>query len=491
MGENDAMRVFTAVMATETNTFAPIPTGLDAFKRRGEYYPAGQHPDYMTLFSAPLWVARERARDKGWSVSEGMTAFAQPGGTTTRRTYETLRAELLDDLRRAGPVDMVLLGLHGAMVAEGYDDCEGDLLRNVREIVGPQTVIGAELDPHCHLTPLMMDNADMLVAFKEFPHTDLYERGVELADLCEAIHAKRVRPVGALADTGMATLIFTTREPGVSIVNRMKEMERRPGVLSVSVIQGFHWADVPEMGTRVLVYTDGDEALARSLAREFADDLYAMREAINEYRPGIDEALDLALAAPEGPVVIADGADNAGGGAASDSTFILRRMIERGITGAALGPLWDPVAVQIAFDAEEGTRLRMRIGGKIGPESGDPLDVECTVKALKRDMTMGGLGGVPILLGDCALIDIGGIEVVLTTIRAQAMDTDLFTQLGCALETKRIVVVKSTQHFYASYARVAKKVLYAAARGTVTPDLSSLPYRRIKLPKWPISPANG
>jgi microcystin degradation protein MlrC len=267
----------------------------------------------------------------------------------------------------------------------------------------------------------------------------------------------------------------------------MKEMEQRDGVLSVSIIQGFPWADVPDMGTRVLVYTDGDEALAQSLAREFADELYAMREEINESRPGIDEALDLALKEDAGPVVIADGADNAGGGAASDSTFLLRRMLERGIGNAALGPIWDPVAVQLAFDAEEGARLPLRVGGKVGPESGDPLDVVCTVKAVRRNMTMGGLGGVPIALGDCALIEVEGIDIVLTTIRSQAMDTNLFTQLGCALESKKIVVVKSTQHFYASFSKVAKKVLYASARGTVTSNLSSLPYRRIKLPKWPIS----
>ena len=481
------MRVFTAVLATETNTFSPIPTGLNAFKIQGEYYPAGQHPDRMTLFGAPLWVAREKAQEKSWTVIEGMTAFAQPGGKTTRTAYEALRRELLDDLRAAGKVDMVLLGLHGAMIADGCDDCEGDILRAVREIVGPDVVVGAELDPHCHLTQMMMDNADIMIAFKEYPHTDLYERAVELVDLCEATVEKRIRPVVALADTGMATLIFTTSEPGISLVRRMQEMEQLDGVLSVSIVQGFPWADVPDMGTRVLIYTDGNKELADRLAREFADDLYAMREEINTPRPGIDEALDLALAEPAGPVVIADGADNAGGGAASDSTFVLRRMIERGIRNAALGPIWDPVSVLLAFDAGEGAVIPLRIGGKVGPASGDPLDVECTIKALKSDMRMGGLGGITVALGDCALVDIAGIEVVLTSIRFQAMDTDLFTQLGCDLLAKQIVVVKSTQHFYASYSKIARKVLYASVPGTVAPDLSSLPYSRISLPKWPIS----
>src|SRR6202007_2992468 len=161
------MRVFTASLATETNTFAPIPTGIDAFKARG-YFPAGKHPEPLSFFAAALWVAREVAANEGWTLVEGLVAGAQPGGVTTRAVYESLRDELLDDLRRALPVDMVLLGLHGAMVADGYDDCEGDLLRRVREIVGSSVVIGAELDPHNHLSVEMVGNADLLIAFKEY-----------------------------------------------------------------------------------------------------------------------------------------------------------------------------------------------------------------------------------------------------------------------------------------------------------------------------------
>ncbi len=171
------MRVFSASLATETNTFAPMPTGLASFRDRG-YFPAGKHPDQMTFFSGPLWAARLRGKERGWTLLEGMVAGAQPSGTTTRQAYESLREELLADLRAALPVDMVLLGLHGAMVADGYDDCEGDLLRRVREIVGPEVVVGAELDPHSHLTPAMTAHADLLIAFKEYPHTDVLERAL-------------------------------------------------------------------------------------------------------------------------------------------------------------------------------------------------------------------------------------------------------------------------------------------------------------------------
>ena len=359
------MRVFAASLATETNTFAPLPTSLASFEETC-LYPAGEHPDRPTLFSGPLWVAREQAAERGWTVLEGLVAFAMPGGITTRAAWNTLREQLLDDLRAAMPVDIVLLGLHGAMVADGCDDCEGELLRQVRAIVGPQTVVGAELDPHHHLTQAMLDHADLLVSFKHYPHTDSVERARELAALCAATAERRIRPTVGVADCGMITVLHTTREPGRSLIERIQAMEGRDGVLSISITHGFPWGDVPDMGTRVFVYTDGDPARAAALARQLADELIALRDALQPGELGIDAAIDAALALQAtplaqgeraGPVVIADGADNPGGGAPGDSTWILRRLVERGVRGAAVGPLWDPIAVRTAASCSAPTRI--------------------------------------------------------------------------------------------------------------------------------------
>lgn len=479
------MRVFSGGLATETNTFGPMPTGLPSFKERG-YFPAGGHPDHLLFFSGPLWAARLRGRERGWTLLEGMVASAQPSGTTTRAAYEALREELLADLRRALPVDMVLLGLHGAMVADGYDDCEGDLLERVRAIVGPDTVIGAELDPHNHLTDAMVRNADVLVAFKEYPHTDALDRALELVDLCAARVRREIAPVASVADTGMIVMMHTSREPARGFVDRIKAMEGRDGVLSISISHGFPWGDVPDMGTKVLVYTDGDAQKGAALARRLADELVGMREALAIRAPGIDAAIDEALAFDGGPVVMSDGADNPGGGAASDSTFILERLLERGVSNAAVGPIWDPVAARVATEAGEGARLALRIGGKIGPLSGRPLDLDCTVRRVLAEHVQTGLGDTPTPMGACALVECRGIEILLVSIRNQAMGTDLFTGMGCDLSAKKLVVVKSSQHFYASYSRIARHVIYAAAPGSVTFDLTTLPYRKIRRPKWPI-----
>jgi len=372
------------------------------------------------------------------------------------------------------------------MVADGYDDCEGDLLGRVRAIVGPGVVVGAELDPHHHLSAAMVEHADLLIAFKEYPHTDVLERAFELVDLCEAQVQGRIHPVPAVADCGMITVIHTTRQPARGFVDRMMSLEGRGGILSITLTHGFPWGDTADMGTKLLVYANGDRRVAERLARQLADELFAMREALAPPLLSVDEAIDRALALTAGPVVIADGADNAGGGAASDSTFILRRLVERGIAGAALGPLWDPGAVRIAFEAGVGATLPMRLGGKVGPLSGAPLDADCTVLALQREMVMSGLSGTPTPMGDCALVRAGAVEVVLNTLRNQAIGTDLFTQLGCALATRRVVVVKSSQHFHADFAKVASQVLYAAAPGVVTQDLRQLPYRKLRWPRWPL-----
>jgi microcystin degradation protein MlrC len=481
------MRVFAATLATETNTFSPIPTGLESFTDRG-LYRAGEHPDEPTLFTAPLWVARQRAKTNNWQVIEGLCAFAQPAGITTRAAYETLRDELLDDLRRALPVDIVLLGMHGAMVADGYEDCEGDLLTRARSLVGPGTVIGGELDPHCHMTRAMVDNADVLICFKEYPHTDFVERAEELVGLCAAAAKGEIKPAMSLHDCRMIGIYHTPREPMRGFVDRMQAREGQDGILSISVAHGFPWGDVPDLGTRVLVVTDGAPDKGARVAAELAGELTGIRTRTMPAYLSIAGALDEAMAIEGGPVVIADVSDNPGGGAPGDSTFILAALIERDIGEVALGPLWDPMAARLCFEAGEGANLSLRIGGKTSSMSGAPLDVEAQVLRLVRGAHQ-GFGASQVDLGDSAAIRIGGIEVVLTSIRVQAMGRDLFTGFGIILEAKKLLVVKSSQHFYAAFAPVAKRVLYCTAPGAIAPDLTQVPYRRATRPLWPLDQA--
>jgi microcystin degradation protein MlrC len=337
-------------------------------------------------------------------------------------------------------------------------------------------VIGAELDPHTHLTDAMVQHADLLLAFREYPHTDAIERGLELVDLCVATARREIRPVAAVFDCETLRVIRTPVEPARGFVDRCRALEGQGGIVSISAIHGFPWGDVADLGTKLLVYADGSAALACSTADRLGSELRALCDATRNRGLSLDQAIDQAIASPAFPVVIADGADNAGGGAPSDATFMLRRLVERAIDRAIIGPLWDPIAVALAFDAGEGAMLPLRIGGKIGPVSGAPLDAVVKVVALHRDATMTGLSGTREPMGDAALVAIGGVEVVLNSRRTQGFSTDMFTQFGVDLAQRRVVVTKSSQHFFESFSKVAARVIYADGPGTLTSDLSTLPY---------------
>jgi microcystin degradation protein MlrC len=480
------MRIFVAAVGTETDSFSPIPTGLASFE---EYlwFEGGSHPEEARFFTGPLVAARARARARGHTLIEGLSAFAAPAGPTTAAAWRTLRGRVLGELEAALPLDVVLLSLHGAMIAEGEPDCEGDLLEAIRARVGPGTVVAAELDPHCHLTRRMVGAADLLVLYKEYPHTDTLERARELVELALAAAERRIRPVMAVAEARMIALLHTPRQPVRGFVDRMKALEGRDGILSVSLAHGFPWGDVPEMGARVLVVADGDRARAQALADALARELRGLRGRTTAPVLGLEEGLERALALPEGPVVLADTADNSGGGAPSDSTFLLARLLGRGVRDACLGPLWDPVAVRFCHLAGPGARLALRIGGKVGPASGPPLDVEARVLAVASDARQ-RFGTGWTRLGDVAAVQVEGVEILLNSVRTQAFDPALFTDHGIALDRKRLVVVKSMQHFHAGFAPIARTVLWVNGPGALSQDFARLPYRRVPRPIWPLDP---
>ncbi|MFN3854578.1 MAG: M81 family metallopeptidase [Phreatobacter sp.] len=481
------MRIFTASIATETNTFSPIPTSLESYLTCFVARP-GEHPaDKPSLCTAPLFVARQRAAQEGFTLIEGSCFFAQPAGITTRRAYETMREEVLDQLKAALPLDGVLLGLHGAMIADGYDDCEGDLLERVRALVGPDCVIGVELDPHNHMTLKRVGLADIIICFKEYPHTDILPRAEELVTLVLKTIRKEIKPVASLYDCGMIAFYPTTSEPIRSFVARQKSFEGRDGVLSVSFVHGFPHADVPEMGSRMLVYTDDRKAHGDALATRLGEEIIALRG--RTAPPNLDyaEALDRALAADttRGPAIIAEPADNAGGGSASDNTMSLRELIARGVDNAAVAPIWDPGAVAFCHAVGPGGRLRLRIGGKTSVDSGDPVDADCEVIAVASDCHQ-SFGDARAAVGDLAAVRIGGITVIMNTNRCQALGRELFTELGLDPASYRLLVLKSAQHFMSGYGQLASHVFYAETEGPSTQRYEKHPYRRIARPKWPL-----
>ena len=483
------MRIFTASLATETNTFSPVPTDRASFEM-AFYAAPGKHPDTPTLCSSPIVALRKRAAAEGLTVIEGTATWAEPGGLLQKQAFEELRDEILDQLKAAMPVDAVVLGLHGAMVAQGYDDCEGDLLERVRAIVGPDILVASEFDPHSHLTQKRVENLNIYAAFLEFPHTDFYERGEHVVSMALDTLKGKIKPVISNFDCRMIGVFPTSKEPMRSFIDRIKAMHGKDGILSISVIHGFMAADVPEMGTRILVVTDNDRAKGDALAEKLGRELIGMREQTLMTMYNIDDGIDRAIAAhtvnPAKPAVIADVWDNPGGGVAGDGTHILRRLIERNIQKAAVATIWDTLAVTFCHAAGEGAVIDLRIGGKSGPQAGEPIDARVTVmKVLPEGWQSFGLSRVT--LGPSTVVRIEGteIDVILNTNRTQTFEPDIFSNIGIDPILKDILVVKSTNHFHAGFAPIAAEIIYVDAPSSYPVNPRATNYQKMTRPIWP------
>ncbi|OCJ13052.1 microcystin LR degradation protein MlrC-like protein [Rhizobium sp. AC44/96] len=479
------MRIFTAALATETNTFSPICIDRRAFEA-SLYAPPGEHPETPTLCSAPITVGRSVCAAKGWELIEGTAAWADPAGLVSRTTYEGLRDEVLDQLRAAMPVDAVVLGLHGAMVAAGYEDTEGDILARVREIVGPDILVCAELDPHSHLTVKRLTAANFFVYFKEFPHTDFVDRAEDLWRLAVDTLEGRIKPVMSVFDCRMIDVFPTSRDPMRSFVDKIMQIEKDDAdILSISVIHGFMAGDVPEMGTKLLVVTNDKPEKGKAVARELGLELFSKRGTF--IMPQIDEkqAVDQALKATSWPVVIADMWDNPGGGTAGDATVLLEELLARGVTDAAIGTIWDPMAVQICMAAGEGAEIPLRFGAKSAPGTGNPVDGIVKVVKIVRNAEM-RFGESFAPFGDSAHVVLNGIDIILNSTRAQSFDPSLFSALGIEPTSKKILVIKSTNHFFASFSKIAAEIIYCAAGTPYPNNPAKTPYRRARKDIWPM-----
>ncbi|MFO6448329.1 M81 family metallopeptidase [Erythrobacter sp. NE805] len=466
-------RAFIASMATETNCHSPFPTGMSAWELGGITRKASLEKDGFG--GQILSVYRELAEAAGYEVVESLTLSAEPAGKTVQSVYEGFRDAILTDLAAAGEVRLVLLLLHGAMVATGYDDCEADLVERIRAIV-PDAAIGVELDLHCHLSAELVRAADFVIPYKEYPHVDGSERAAELFDLCHRKLAGELAPVAALIDTRMIGFYPTFDEPMRSIVALARAIEGEPGILSASIAHGFPWADVADVGTRILVYADRDPALASGAAERLAERLYAAREELRPTYPGIAESLDRA-ANLEGRVVLGDYSDNPGGGAPCDSTFFLRAILERGLGEVAIGSFYDPVLAQVARDAGVGARLAVRLGGKTGPMSGDPVDLEVEVMGIAADHTQSCFEA-RTKTGLTVWLRHAGIDILVNDLRTQVYGTDFFTGLGIDLGSKRLIVVKSSSHFEHDFGPVADHMWRVSSPGALDIDMANFTFTR-------------
>jgi len=485
------VRIAIGEVAHETNTFCGGTTSVADFQAwewcHGEEI-IRKHRGVRDYLGGML-AAAERL---GIEVAPTFSTFAYPSGTIARDAYEAIRHELLSGIEAAGRVDAVCLALHGAGVAEGAEDLEGALLEEVRRLVGNRVPIVVTLDLHANVTEAMVEHADALLGVNFYPHTDACERGEEAVDLARRIVDGEVRPAMRLAVLPMLVTTTTTDlSPGKDVNATCWEWEARPGVLDCTFFHGFPYTDTPHVAAGVVAIADRDAALARRAAEDVARRVWAMRDQFLPRAPSAAEAIRLALETEDRPVVINDTSDNPGGGTPGDGTHLLRAMLDAGLTEACYGFIYDPETVAQAHGAGVGTTIGVRLGGRSDELHGAPIEAEAYVKCLTdgRFVLQTPMGrGARVDYGRMARLVIGGIDVLVSSVRAQTLDAEVFLLHGIDVTRYRVVALKSSQHFRAAFEPIAARIIPADTPGLTTTNLKVFDYRRIRRPVWPLDP---
>ena len=484
------MRIAVGCIGHETNTFSSVPTSIEDFEQ-GTYC-VGQ--DMIAGFSQTNTIMGgiiEGAGEAGLELVPLLWTFAQPFGTIVQSAYNTLKARFLDLLKEAGPLDGAILDLHGAMVTDQLEDAEGDLLGAVREIIGPLPIV-MTLDLHANITADMAERADVIIGFDTYPHIDCRERGAEAARVMANILRGNIRPAMAYRQLPLLTPPppqCTMRPPMSEALDRLHALEARPGVVTATLSMGFPFADIRDAGASIVVIADRDQDLADQCADEFADYIWEMRERFQADLVSIEEAIARAGRTEGRPIVLAEGADNPGGGGPCDGTIILRAFIQAEVQDAVVAVIADPESVDRAIRAGVGHCVDLEVGGKTIPLHGDPVALTGYVKAIsdgvfvhKGVMARGKIGQ----MGRTAIVQVGGVEIVLTEKRIQPYDAEVLRSVGIEPTERKLIALKSVVHFRADYAPFAHEILEIDTPGVHSANLFSFEYRKLRRPIFPL-----
>lgn len=490
------MRVAIGGVSHETSTFAKTQTTIADFESGFGLFRGSEIIDRFKGANICSGGFIDGAEKHAFQLVPLLWTFAYPSGLVVRDDYETLKGEFLQRLKQDeaahGPVDGVLLDLHGAMVIEGIDDGDGDFIAAVREAVGPDRPIVVTQDLHGNHTQRRVNEADAIIGFDTYPHVDMAERGSEAADVLVAMLNGGVRPVMALNQLPLfwsTPCQVTAHAPMNEVIRRVHELESREGILAVSVATGFPWADVPDVGASVIVVADNDPSLARSAADELGSWIWENRERWYYPPVSVREALQQANATGKFPVVLADHADNTGGGAPGDSTEVLRTFLELGLQHAVILYIVDSEVAEQAHAAGVGSRISARVGGKSDPVQGPPVQMDAEVMAISEgDFTYDGpmYAGLTGNMGRSAWLRQNGLSVVVVSAHEQPLGPAFARTLGIDCAAMKYIAVKSAAHFRASFEPIAGTIINVDAQAIHTHDFAKLKYLKRKRDVFPV-----
>jgi microcystin degradation protein MlrC len=488
----------------ETNTFAPSRASYEDFVMADGWPGLTRGRDILEVFqrrnigtSGFLEVGRER----GWDFAPTVWCAAQPCAHVRSDAYERVAGEIVAGIRAAGKVDAVYLCMHGAMVTEQHEDGEGELLRRVRGVVGPDVPVVASLDFHANVTAAMVEHADGLCVYRTYPHLDMAETGRRAARLLAAMMERGTRPAKAFRRMPFLIPISqqcTFIDPAKSLWDSLPGFESQGGVAEISLLAGFPPADIAECGPSLVAYgwdKDRVEASAEALERavlaaepSFASKLWPAGEAV-AYAKRLSNSATR-------PVILADTQDNPGAGADSDTVGVIEELVKQDAQGAVVGMLYDPATAAAAHKAGRGSTVERGIGAISGQPGHAPFRGRFVVEALSDgvfEATGIMFSGARMELGPCAVLRIGGVRIVVVSRRMQPADQAMFTHLGIAPGESKILVLKSSVHFRGDFQPLAEEILVVAAPGPNIDDPTKLPYRRLRpgVRLRPLGPVSG
>jgi len=435
----------------------------------------------------------EGAERFGFEVVPTVMAWGMPLGALTAETFEYLTGELTTRLRAAGPLDGVLLSLHGAMVSESFPDADSEILRRVRSTIGPSVPLVVTIDFHANLTEEMGRWPDGIVGYDTYPHVDQTERGLEAAEILHHMAREGLRPQMWIARRPLLPHILrqpTEFSPMADAMAMAHEIERQPEMISVTVCAGFAYCDVPDAGFGVVALARDTMETAKRSAETIAEHVWKKRDEFQVSLPSPEEAVRDAIAQHEGLTVLVDVGDNMGGGAPGDGTVLLSYLVAHGAR-EALVLLPDADAVQRAMDAGVGQRVKLCVGGKTDKQHGEPVAIEGVVRTL-HDGVFRNIGpmwdGLVCNQGRTAVIDTGRILVVVTERRMPMWNLQQLRVLGIEPSRLRIILVKGAIAHRAAYGPIARRMIEVDTPGVTAADLRRFHYQRLRRPVFPLDP---
>ncbi len=493
-----ARRFITAVLRHETNTFSPMSTPVADFGRVRPTDGPARGDEALRVYrdtNNPVAAYIDLAAAESAELVFAIAANAHPSAPAPDGIIDLCADAILDAIRPG--CDALLLDLHGAMVTQGHDDGEGELLRRIRA-AAPDLPIAVALDFHTNLSAAMVDNATVIASYRTYPHIDMYETGQRAGrTLIRALNGE-VAPVMVWHSLPMLTHMnrhAPSMAPMRDMYAKAIAAEDSGAVLNASIFGCFPLADIPHVGLSAIVVADGARDEGERLLYDILAEGWGRRaEFVFEVEP-VADSIRHAAGLEGGPVMLIDHGDNTGAGGNTDVMTVLAEVIEQGLENVCAGPFCDPDSVAQMIDAGVGAQITIQLGGKVDMPAmdlgGKPLEVSGLVRRITDgQFTVTGpmFTGVAMNIGRCAVLDTGQIEILVSEGRYEPFDTGAFTHAGIDPARKKFILLKSRQHFRAGFESLAKHIVMVSGPGTCTSDYSLFPWRNIRRPIYPLDP---